>query len=65
MTPPIQRDERIWLVAIHSDACDLKCEHGITECCNLLSEPNDACTMENCPRKLMVGKRMLDEVDDE
>jgi len=62
MTPPIKRDERTWLVAIHSDACDLKREHGITECCEILAEPNNACTLENCPRKLKVGNYLLEEV---
>ncbi len=62
MTPEIKKDERIWLVAIHSDACDLKCKTGIVECCNLLDAPNNACTMENCPRKLMVGRNQLEEI---
>jgi hypothetical protein len=62
MTPSIKRDERTWLVAIHSDACALKTEHGITECCDLLDESNDACTLENCPRKLAIGGYRLEEV---
>jgi hypothetical protein len=62
MTPPIKRDERTWLVAIHSDACALVIERRVTECCSLLDEPNDACTLENCPRKLMAGGYRLEEV---
>jgi hypothetical protein len=62
MIPPIQRDERLWLIAVHSDACEFVHECGIVECCKLLAEPNDKCTLENCPRKLMVGTSLLDEV---
>jgi hypothetical protein len=62
MTPPIQRDERLWLIAVHSDACEFVHECGIVESCKLLKEPNDACTLENCPRKLMVGMHLLEQV---
>ncbi len=63
MTPKIEKDPRLWLIAIHSDSCSFMCVRGITECCNLLSEPNDKCTQENCPRKIQLGNNnRLEEI---
>lgn len=67
MVPPIERDPRVWLIALHSDACPFTREHGITECCELLQFPgkgDDRCTLENCPRKITIGQKLIDEVRD-
>ena len=59
MTPPIERDERIWEITIKSDACPFTPINGITDGCIILHYTvgcyDEECTFENCPKKSKIN----------
>lgn len=66
MTPPIERDERVWHITITSDGCPFTTYPGIIEGCLLRhykNEEDERCTLENCRKKSKDRDKVLDILD--
>jgi hypothetical protein len=52
---------KLWIIGIHSDSCPFCCDDESPKTCQLSSSPKDECNLNNCPKKLRIGDKLVEE----